>query len=530
MASLSVSYGLPRVPHPAAPTASGSSDPRVYLDKLSGRWRYEDEEGDEWEWQDFVTRSRPAIDQGEQDDDDDTSSSLGSASRHSSATRPRGHWVKVLDDDLVRAQQQAYSVQGVDESLPADSVLRRSKKRKSDQDLDSYSSNPSSGPGAASSSTKAASGGASKPGPKPAKLPPSKRPKPITSLYVSGLPLDCTSDEIAAAFSRYGLLLEDDAGNPRIKMYHDDKTGLFRGEALVVYFKPESVDLAINMLDQTSLRAAIGQVSASGPTMRVQRAEFPNSTNPSRDNGTHTATAQNSKGLDSNSSLQPRQSSSSDGVNNSAASLPSHGQRRNLTDQERKKIQKRVARMENKLTDWRDSDSEDEAARRASHVAGRSDASLLPSSVPTTEGSKTVVLTKMFTLAELEDDPTLLLDLKSDVREECTSSFGPVTNVTLWDLEPEGIITVRFSDPAHALQCTHKMDGRFFATRRISAFLLPGKPRFRKSTTSHNHNQDDLDSDIHDNNNDLNPSSQPTSESQRRKDQFGAWLEQTHTD
>ncbi len=61
------------------------------------------------------------------------------------------------------------------------------------------------------------------------------------------------------------MLLEDDQGKPRFKMYYDDKTGMFRGEALVVYFKPESVELAINMLDETNMRAAIGQTSSSGP-------------------------------------------------------------------------------------------------------------------------------------------------------------------------------------------------------------------------------------------------------------------------
>ncbi len=42
-------------------------------------------------------------------------------------------------------------------------------------------------------------------------------------------------------------------------MYYDDKTGMFKGEALVVYFKAESVELAIQMFDETSIRAAIGQ-------------------------------------------------------------------------------------------------------------------------------------------------------------------------------------------------------------------------------------------------------------------------------
>jgi HIV Tat-specific factor 1 len=39
----------------------------------------------------------------------------------------------------------------------------------------------------------------------------------------------------------------------------------------------------------------------------------------------------------------------------------------------------------------------------------------------------------MFTLKGLEDDASLLLDLKEDVREEC-ASLGEVTNVVLYDV------------------------------------------------------------------------------------------------
>lgn len=39
----------------------------------------------------------------------------------------------------------------------------------------------------------------------------------------------------------------------------------------------------------------------------------------------------------------------------------------------------------------------------------------------------------MFTLKELEEDPSLLLDLKEDVREEC-ATLGDVTNVVLYDV------------------------------------------------------------------------------------------------
>ena len=95
-----------------------------------------------------------------------------------------------------------------------------------------------------------------------------KRARPNTSVFVSGLPLDASANEIADVFARYGVLLEDDDGHPRIKMYRDPETQAFKGEALVVYFKPESVDLAIQLLDDTYLRAARGV--HSGPCMRVE--------------------------------------------------------------------------------------------------------------------------------------------------------------------------------------------------------------------------------------------------------------------
>lgn len=47
--------------------------------------------------------------------------------------------------------------------------------------------------------------------------------------------------------------------------------------------------------------------------------------------------------------------------------------------------------------------------------------------------SRVVVLKHMFTLKELEEDASLLLDLKEEVREEC-ETLGEVTNVVLYDV------------------------------------------------------------------------------------------------
>jgi len=85
---------------------------------------------------------------------------------------------------------------------------------------------------------------------------------------VSGLPPDTTESELAARFSKFGVLMEGDEGMPKIKLYADDN-GLFNGEALVVYFMEDSVELAITMLDEAELR-----IGESGTTMRVKKAEF----------------------------------------------------------------------------------------------------------------------------------------------------------------------------------------------------------------------------------------------------------------
>lgn len=47
--------------------------------------------------------------------------------------------------------------------------------------------------------------------------------------------------------------------------------------------------------------------------------------------------------------------------------------------------------------------------------------------------SRVVVLKHMFSLRELDEDASLLLDLKEDVRDEC-STLGEVTNVVLYDV------------------------------------------------------------------------------------------------
>jgi HIV Tat-specific factor 1 len=63
---------------------------------------------------------------------------------------------------------------------------------------------------------------------------------------------------------------EIDTGLPRIKLYTDE-AGTLKGDAIIVYFRPESVQLAIQMLDDTDFR--LGEPGPMGK-MRVKEADF----------------------------------------------------------------------------------------------------------------------------------------------------------------------------------------------------------------------------------------------------------------
>lgn len=86
-----------------------------------------------------------------------------------------------------------------------------------------------------------------------------------------------------------------------------------------------------------------------------------------------------------------------------------------------------------KLSDWDDDD---------------------PSAIQETSSrwDKVVILKHMFTLQELEEDPAAILDIKEDIREEC-SKLGPVTNVVLFDKEEAGVASVRFGNEEAANAC-----------------------------------------------------------------------------
>lgn len=96
-----------------------------------------------------------------------------------------------------------------------------------------------------------------------------KEPRKNTAVYVTNLPMDATEEELKEVFSKYGVISEEiDTGKPRIKLYRNED-GSLKGDALIIYFRPESVVLAMEMLDDTPLRFGAG-----GDTIKVQAADF----------------------------------------------------------------------------------------------------------------------------------------------------------------------------------------------------------------------------------------------------------------
>ncbi|KAL1893620.1 hypothetical protein Cpir12675_004050 [Ceratocystis pirilliformis] len=258
-------------------------------------------------------------------------------------------------------------------------------------------------------------------------------PRQNTAVYVTGIPNDATLDEIHDLFSRKGGVIaeEIDSGRPRIKMY-TDVDGNFKGDALIVFFKPQSVEMAIMLLDDTDFRFT----SAGKPEGRIKVQEADSSYKKTKYEG-----------------KQDQQGGNKD------AQAPTT--RKN--DKDRHKIIKKTQKLELKLADWDDDQYPPDKP------------------VVKTRWEKTVILSHMFTLKELEEDPTALLDIKEDIRDEC-SKLGTVTNVILFDMEHEGIVSVKFKEIEAAHACVRMMHGRNFGGQVVEAGLATGKEKFKQSS------------------------------------------------
>lgn len=236
---------------------------------------------------------------------------------------------------------------------------------------------------------------------------------------------------------------------------YTDADGHFKGDALVVFFKPQSVDMAIMLLDDTDFRFPPAGGSTAAPKMRVQAADSSYKKTKYDD---HTNPASSSSG-------------------NPTGEGPSTTETKQRSTQDKAKIIKKTQKLHAKLADWGD---DDEPSSLLPHNPNPSLSSNPPSTAKGGKWDKVVILRHMFTLDELREDPTALLDIKEDVRDEC-AKLGAVTNVVLYDEEEEGIVSVRFQTREAAEACLKVMHGRAFGGRIVEAFFATGREKFRKS-------------------------------------------------
>ncbi|KAF3000131.1 hypothetical protein E8E13_004790 [Curvularia kusanoi] len=238
------------------------------------------------------------------------------------------------------------------------------------------------------------------------------------AIYVSNLPRDTNEHEIESEFKRFGIIDQGADGNKRIKMYKDEE-GNFNGDCLIVYFKKDSVKMAINMMDDYYLRIE----DQSQGTIRVKEADF---------------SYKKHKDGDEIASK--------------------------MTRKDKKASERNRAELNRKLAEW--SDNEEEVAEAFAPKKNK--------------WAKVCILRYAFTLEELEEDEVALLEIKEDMRDEA-EKFGDVTNVTLFDKEADGIIAVRFKEFESAEKFKEANHGRLFGGRKLEVTLADEKPRFKKS-------------------------------------------------
>eukprot|EP00873_Tetraselmis_striata_P038104 jgi/Tetstr1/458368/TSEL_044807.t1 len=89
----------------------------------------------------------------------------------------------------------------------------------------------------------------------------------------------------------------------------------------------------------------------------------------------------------------------------------------------------------------------------------------------------TVILKHMFTLEELQAEPTLAGELKEDVAAEC-AKLGPIERLKLFQGNPEGVISIRFKMEEAAAACIQVMNGRYFGGRQVAAHKYDGKTNY----------------------------------------------------
>ncbi|ODV66835.1 hypothetical protein HYPBUDRAFT_109735 [Hyphopichia burtonii NRRL Y-1933] len=235
-----------------------------------------------------------------------------------------------------------------------------------------------------------------------------------TGAYVSNLPDNISKQDLIDSFSKYGMISEDyKTGEPRVKLYYD-KENHFKNEALVIYHSPDSVSLAIEMLNDSYI---LPPTDKSQKKIRVERADFSNS-----------------------------------------SSKDDKKERRVLTQEEKDLLNQRKEAMRKKLTEWDDETSDNKVSQIKQKV-----------------WSKMVVATNMFRKEEFSKDSYLEIDLKDDITDECNKlEIGnDITSIKIYD--QSAVIVIKFNKAELASKCIEAFDGRYYDGLKLSVARYNGE-------------------------------------------------------
>lgn len=105
-----------------------------------------------------------------------------------------------------------------------------------------------------------------------------------------------------------------------------------------------------------------------------------------------------------------------------------------------------------------------------------------PSTIKQTSSrfDKLVVVKHVFTQEQLKTDEDLYSDIMEDMKEE-GARHGSVKNVTIFDQEEDGVVTVRFSNAMDAQSFRDAVHGRGYQKRKLVASIATGGENFKKS-------------------------------------------------
>jgi HIV Tat-specific factor 1 len=287
-----------------------------------------------------------------------------------------------------------------------------------------------------------------------------KAPVNHSNVYFTGLPLDVTAEELGDFAKKAGIIQTDEEGKRRVKIYLDEQ-GKPKGDGLVKYALPDSVPLAITLLDQAVFRPA----SAKNPAavvVGVQKATFEMK-----------GEAFDASKVDPKLLLAAQHKRAKLAGGAAAAEAKKH-EVGALTAAEiqRQKLAESLS--------WAEDDSFSGGSSRLRIVILKpmftpADAAAHPHGEEAfydelRDEIGAEVEAKVSQAAVIEDEPA---SARAGPRKA-----GCIDKLTVFAGNPEGPVAVKFRSSAHAAACIALMNGRYFAGRTLSAFYFDGRTNY----------------------------------------------------